>query len=47
MVTHAEALTPELVERVLVKLGLSEHPAPTLEGLQTLYAAWCRKVPFG
>jgi N-hydroxyarylamine O-acetyltransferase len=46
MVTHAEALTPELVERVLVKLGLSEHPAPTLEGLQTLYAAWCRKVPF-
>jgi N-hydroxyarylamine O-acetyltransferase len=44
--SHAEALTPELVERVLVKLGLSEHPAPTLEGLQALYAAWCRRVPF-
>jgi arylamine N-acetyltransferase len=44
--SHTEALTPELVERVLFKLGLSEHPAPTPEGLQTLYAAWCRKVPF-
>jgi len=44
--SHTEALTPELLERVLVKLGLSSHPAPTLDGLQTLYAAWCRKVPF-
>jgi len=31
---------------VLMQLGLSEPPAPTLDGLQTLYAAWCRKVPF-
>jgi hypothetical protein len=37
---HPEALTPVLLERVLMKLGLSEHPAPTLDGLQTLYAAW-------
>jgi N-hydroxyarylamine O-acetyltransferase len=29
-----------------MKLGLSAHPAPTFGGLQTLYAAWCRKVPF-
>jgi len=43
---HPEALTPALLERVLMKLGLSEHPASTLDGLQTLYAAWCRKVPF-
>jgi N-hydroxyarylamine O-acetyltransferase len=25
---------------------LADRPAPTLDGLQTLYAAWCRKVPF-
>jgi arylamine N-acetyltransferase len=29
-----------------MKLGLSERPAPTFGGLQALYAAWCRKVPF-
>ena len=27
------------------KLGLADRPAPTLDGLQTLYVAWCRKVP--
>jgi N-hydroxyarylamine O-acetyltransferase len=36
----------DLLEQVLSKLGLSERPAPTLDGLHTLYAAWCRKVPF-
>ena len=46
MTTPTEVLTPELVERVLARLGLSEPVEPTLEGLQTLYAAWCRKVPF-
>ena len=39
-------LSMDLCERVLMKLGLSARPAPTLDGLQTLYAAWCRKVPF-
>jgi N-hydroxyarylamine O-acetyltransferase len=41
-----EELSIDLLERVLTKLGLSDRPAPTLDGLQTLYAAWCRKVPF-
>ena len=41
-----EALSMDLLERVLSRLGLAERPAPTLDGLQTLYAAWCRKVPF-
>jgi hypothetical protein len=36
----------DLLEQVLSRLGLSERPEPTLDGLQTLYAAWCRKVPF-
>src|SRR5262252_8685427 len=40
---HPEALTPALLERVGMKLGVSEHPAPTLDGLQTFYAAWCRR----
>ena len=41
-----EGLSIDLLERVLTKLGLSDRPAPTLDGLQALYAAWCRKVPF-
>jgi N-hydroxyarylamine O-acetyltransferase len=36
----------DLLERVLMKLGWSDHPAPTLDNLRALYAAWCRKVPF-
>jgi N-hydroxyarylamine O-acetyltransferase len=39
-------LSIDLLERVLLRLGLSDRPAPTLDGLRTLYAAWCRKVPF-
>ena len=41
-----EALSMDVPERVLSRLGLAARPAPTLDGLQTLYAAWCRKVPF-
>jgi len=41
-----EELSIDLLERVLMRLGLSNRPTPTLDGLQTLYAAWCRKVPF-
>jgi len=46
MSCKTEELAIDLLERVLMQLGLSERPAPTLDGLQTLYAAWCRKVPF-
>jgi hypothetical protein len=46
MALPTEALSMELLERVLSRLRLSDRPAPTLDGLQTLYAAWCRKVPF-
>ncbi|MDR3418382.1 MAG: arylamine N-acetyltransferase [Nevskia sp.] len=35
-----------LLEQVLARLGLSDRPEPTLDGLRTLYAAWSRKVPF-
>ena len=41
-----EALSMGVLERVLSRLGLADRPAPTLDGLHTLYAAWCRKVPF-
>lgn len=43
---QTEALSVDLLERVLMKLGLSDRPAPTLDGLLALYTAWCRKVPF-
>ena len=46
MSCKTEELSIDLLERILTKLGLSDRPAPTLDGLQTLYAAWCRKVPF-
>ncbi len=39
-------LAAGLLERVLEGLGLTRQPEPTLEGLRSLYAAWCRKVPF-
>jgi N-hydroxyarylamine O-acetyltransferase len=39
-------LSPDLTEAVLTKLGLSERPAPDRTGLDDIYAAWCRRVPF-
>ena len=39
-------LSPELTERVLARLGLTGKPETTLEGLRTLYGAWCQRVPF-
>jgi N-hydroxyarylamine O-acetyltransferase len=40
------ALTQPLAEAVLEKLGFSSRPDPDREGLDLLYAAWCRRVPF-
>jgi N-hydroxyarylamine O-acetyltransferase len=37
---------PALTEAVLQRLGLTERPAPDREGLETVYLAWCRAVPF-
>jgi N-hydroxyarylamine O-acetyltransferase len=39
-------LDPALTEAVLDRLGLAERPAPDRAGLDTLYLAWCRSVPF-
>jgi len=39
-------LPPELVERVLARLGFPQRPEPTPENLRRLYAAWCQRVPF-
>lgn len=36
----------ELVEQILMKLGFAEPPANDIEGLTSVYQAWCRKVPF-
>jgi N-hydroxyarylamine O-acetyltransferase len=45
-VTHAEALSQDVLERVLERLGLPDRPRVSLDGLGALYAAWCRRVPF-
>ncbi len=39
-------LAPELVERVLAKLGLHGRPVLDLAGLNTLYAAFCGNISF-
>lgn len=39
-------LPPDLVERVLHKLGFDDQPEPTLASLRRLYAAWGQGVPF-
>ncbi len=39
-------LPPELVEKVLSKLGFSRPPEPTFDGLRNVYSAWCAQVPF-
>jgi N-hydroxyarylamine O-acetyltransferase len=36
----------ELTDRVLERLGFHERPEATLEGLNAIYWAWCRRVPF-
>ncbi|MBF7731260.1 arylamine N-acetyltransferase [Pseudomonas sp. N040] len=35
-----------LFEQVLMKLGIGHRPTPTGQGLRTVYAAWCRQIPF-
>lgn len=44
--TTSVGLEPQLVERVLAKLGLRQRPALDLAGLNTLYAAFSERVPF-
>jgi|SRR5665647_357594 len=35
-----------LRDRVLARLGFSDAPRANLEGLRSVYAAWCLFVPF-
>ncbi|MHC4142428.1 MAG: arylamine N-acetyltransferase family protein [Planctomycetota bacterium] len=37
---------PEIIDRVLEKLGLNERPTVDLAGLNAVYAAWCGEIPF-
>ncbi len=39
-------LSPELIERVLAKLGLTDRPTLDLAGLNALYAACCGRFSF-
>jgi N-hydroxyarylamine O-acetyltransferase len=39
-------LAPATVEAVLDRLGFGAAPEPALDGLERVYAAWCRTVPF-
>lgn len=44
-ITSEELLPPELLERVLAKLGLDDRPDVDLPGLNSVYAAFCGSVP--
>ncbi|HZT05787.1 MAG TPA: arylamine N-acetyltransferase [Chloroflexota bacterium] len=46
MIGPADVLSRDIVERVLLKLGVATEPAPNLEGLSAVYRAWCQRVPF-
>jgi N-hydroxyarylamine O-acetyltransferase len=39
-------LDPALLEAVLDRLGLADRPAADRAGLDAVYLAWCRTVPF-
>src|SRR5438105_15871270 len=39
-------LTPDLTDAVLERLGRSDRPPTDLAGLELVYGAWCRSVPF-
>ena len=39
-------MTSEVRDRILERLGLPAAPGADLEGLRTVYAAWCATVPF-
>ena len=39
-------LPPALIDRVLQRLGFAREPEIDRRGLEQLYAAWCRHVPF-
>ncbi len=41
----SEALAPELLDRVLDRLGV-ERPRPDRAGLEAVYGRWCERVPF-
>lgn len=42
----APSIAPALRARVVERLGLDPELAPDLNGLRTVYAAWCSTVPF-
>ena len=44
--TLPDVLTPATTEAVLERLGFSDAPTPDLEGLDAVYDAWSRRVPF-
>jgi N-hydroxyarylamine O-acetyltransferase len=46
LVAAEDRVPEELLERVLAKLGFSSKPVADRAGLEALYAAWCRGVPF-
>ena len=39
-------LEPALVEKILQQIGLTKAPSTDIAGLEELYGAWCRHVPF-
>ncbi|MBX9771327.1 MAG: hypothetical protein K2X29_08140, partial [Candidatus Obscuribacterales bacterium] len=44
--TEYPPLSKGLIERIFLKLGLSECPSLDLDGLGIIYDAWCDMVPF-
>lgn len=46
MPATTDKLDTSLQEKVLTKLGFSSSPSIDFSGLQSIYSAWCKSVPF-
>ncbi len=46
MQAHENKITRDLLERILLMLGLTNVPATDLPGLKQVYRAWSKGVPF-
>lgn len=44
--SNENKLSQDLLERVLLKLGINDRPKTDLSGLKQIYRAWCQHVPF-
>ena len=46
MIAAMKMIDSKRIDHILAKLGIESSISPNIQGLQTIYSAWCQKVPF-